>query len=298
MIRRPLGISLTLAGLLWIAPTAPAQHGAANPAFFAVKVYPILESAQCRGCHSTDGVASGTRLHFPEKDATQSQIQLFGLSLSPLIDRSNSSNSLLLIKPTNRLRHTGGERVHPGSEEEKLLIQWVEYLASTPEDALTSARSHLGAPADGSKPNQLVRRLTHSQYNNTVRDLLGDYSRPAQRFPSEDYVDGFKNQLRTQGMPPLLLETYSTAAEKLALNAFRAGDVNGLIPCKPACATDVKCRDQFLRSFGLRAFRRPLRETEFQRYAAAFSAQARATGKFNEGARAVVEAMLQSPKFL
>ena len=59
-------------------------------------------------------------------------------------------------------------------------------------------------------PKQLVRRLTHAQYNNTVRDLLGDYSKPAERFPPEDYVDGFKNQLTAQGMPPLLVETYST----------------------------------------------------------------------------------------
>ncbi len=44
-------------------------------------------------------------------------------------------------------------------------------------------------------------------------------------------------------MPPLLVETYSTAAEKLALNAFRIGDVNGLIPCKPSSAADAKCRD-------------------------------------------------------
>src|SRR5207247_1734833 len=76
------------------------------------------------------------------------------------------------------------------------------------------------------------------------------------------------------------------------------GDVNGLIPCKPASASDVKCRDQFVKQFGLRAFRRPLRDSEFRRYSAAFTAQAKATGKFNEGARAVVEAMLQSPKFL
>ncbi len=271
------------------------QLGATDPAFFAANLYPILEAAQCRGCHARDGVASATRLHFPEKDAGRDQVQIFGLSLAPLVDRDNPSKSLLLLKPTNRLKHTGGERVPPGSAEEKVLIQWVEYLASSSDDLLAAARRRLGDAGGSAQPNQLVRRLTHSQYNNTVRDLLGDYSRPAQRFTPEDYVDGFKNQLRHQGMPPLLVETYSSAAEKVALNAFRAGDVNGLIPCK---TTDVPCRDRFVRSFGLRAFRRPLREAEFQRYAAAFSVQARATGKFLEGARAVVEAMLQSPKFL
>jgi hypothetical protein len=102
-------------------------------------------------------------------------------------------------------------------------------------------------------------------------------------------------------MPPLLVEAYSAAAEKVALNAFRAGG-NGndhdVIPCKPASATDGACRDRFIQSFGLRAFRRPLLDKETQRYAAAFTVQARATGNFLEGARAVVEAMLQSPNFL
>src|SRR5947207_2316248 len=63
-------------------------------------------------------------------------------------------------------------------------------------------------------------------------------------------------------------------------------------------ATDVKCRDRFVREFGLHAFRRPLGDAEFQKYAKAFTTQARATGTFLEGARVVVEAMLQSPKFL
>src|SRR5206468_9314354 len=194
--------------------------------------------------------------------------------------------------------HTGGVRIRPGSFEEQALAEWVRHLAALPEDTVAAARERLAATNVASARDQRLRRLTHSQYNNTVRDLLGDYSRPAQRFPVEDYVDGFKNQLRLQGMPPLLVESYSTAAEKLAINAFRAGDANGLIPCKPASPSDLKCRDRFVRTFGLRAFRRPLRNAEFQRYAAAFSAQVRASGKFLDGARTVVEAMLQSPKFL
>src|SRR4029453_4189883 len=113
----------------------------------------------------------------------------------------------------------------------------------------------LAAGEGEAAPKQLVRRLTHSQYNNTVRDLLGDYSKPAQRFPPEDYVDGFKNQLRHQTVPPLLVEAYSAAAAPLAMNGFRAPDWNGWVPCKPASATDAACRDQFLKTFGLRAFR-------------------------------------------
>ena len=283
--------------LPWIPAAAWAQNAAVDPGFFATKLYPVLEAAQCRICHATDGVASGTRLHFPDPGAKQEEIQVFGLSLTPLVDRSNPSNSLLFVKPTNRMKHTGGERIKPGSEEEKLLSQWIQYLAAASENSLAAHR-RLGESAGTAKRGHLLRRLTHSQYDNTVRDLLGDYSRPALRFPPEDYVDGFKNQLHYQSMPPLLVEAYSSSAEKLALNAFRAGDINGLIPCKAVTPSDVKCRDLFVRSFGLRAFRRPLREAEFKRYTAAFSAQAAASERFLDGARTVVEAMLQSPSFL
>ena len=174
----------------------------------------------------------------------------------------------------------------------------MHYLATVPDATVAAAKQRMAGGEAATQPDQFVRRMTHSQYNNTVRDLLGDYSRPADRFPPEDFVDGFKNQLRTQGMSPLLVDAYSNAAERLAKNAFRAGDINGLIPCKPASAGDVKCRDEFVRKFGERAFRRPLTDIEFRRYTALFTAQARKSGKFLEGARVVVEAMLQSPKFL
>jgi len=318
---------LCVVAIAVVAPVLAAQ----TPISFTRTVYPIFESAQCRGCHTDDGVASATRLHFPEPNASPDEIEAFGLTLAALVDRTDPARSLLINKPTNRVRHTGGVRIQPGSFDEEALRTWVQYLAGVSEDVVTAARERVSASNTASTPDQLLRRLTHSQYNNTVRDLLADYSRPADRFPPEDFVNGFKNQLRTQGMPPMLAEVYSASAEKLALNAFRAGDVNGLVPCNPSTlrepqgrpepgrgttssglprapsrgtatsAGDTRCRDQFVRSFGMRAFRRPLTDVEFQRYAALFDAQAPQpgkTGQFLGRAGVVVEAMLQSPKFL
>lgn len=265
---------------------------------FSRHVYPIFESAQCRGCHNDDGVASATRLHFPDPNASPEEIEAFGLTLAALVDRADPARSLLINKPTNRERHTGGVRIQPGSTDEQALLEWVRHLTSISEEAVTAARERLTASRTAPVSPQLLRRLTHSQYNNTVRDLLGDYSRPADRFPPEDFVNGFKNQLRTQGMSPLLAEVYSASAEKLALNAFRAGDVNKLVPCRATSARDTRCRDQFVRDVGLRAFRRPLTDAELRRYGTLFSAQAAKAGQFLDGARVVVEAMLQSPKFL
>ncbi len=41
---------------------------------FAHQLYPVLEKAGCRSCHNVDGVASATRLHFPEEDASPARI--------------------------------------------------------------------------------------------------------------------------------------------------------------------------------------------------------------------------------
>ncbi len=265
---------------------------------FAAMVYPVFEKANCRGCHSDEGVASGTRLHFPPEGAGPEEVEAFGLSLAALIDREDPSRSLLLNKPTNRTRHVGGVKIEPGSPEEQVVRTWVQHLATVPDAAIAAARARLAIVKPATAHEVGLRRLTHSQYNNTVRDLIGDHSRPADRFPPEDFVGGFKNQTRTQGIPPVLEDAYSRAAERLALNAFRAGDVNNLVPCKPASARDAKCREQFVRTFGEKAFRRPLNDAEVRRYNELFAEEAGRTGKFLDGARVVVEAMLQSPKFL
>jgi hypothetical protein len=143
-----------------------------------------------------------------------------------------------------------------------------------------------------------LRRLTHSQYNNTVRDLLGDQTRPADRFPQEDFVHGFKNQ-GPQDVPPLLAEAYNTAAERLARNAFPGGeDVNHLLPCKPRSPADAGCAASFVRRLGARAFRRPLTAAEVGRYTSVLLREASRTGDFHKGAQLAIEGMLQSPKFL
>ncbi len=197
----------TLACLLF-ALTANADD------LFTEKLYPMFEKAQCRLCHNDNGVASGTRLRFPAEKATPEEINQFGLNLRAFINPNRLEDSLLLRKPTNRLAHTGGERIRQGSEEEKLLQTWATHLSRLPATVVSAGKPR-------SNGRQITRRLTHNQYNNTVRDLLGDESRPAAKFPAEDFVHGFTNQAEGQGMSPLLSEAYGQAAEKLARNAFR-----------------------------------------------------------------------------
>jgi hypothetical protein len=266
-----------------------AALGQTSP--FSDGLYPILKNAGCPTCHNSNGVASATRLHFPDANAPTERAEAFGRSLVRLVDREHPAESLLLKKPTKRIPHAGGERIKPGSAEEAALIAWIRFLASMPADELAAALKYDEAGTDAERrQGAVLRRLTNSQYNNTVRDLLGDQTAPATQFPPEDFVSGFKNQYDAQNLSPLLEEAFSSAAEKLAQNAFRKGDLRHLIPCQPGPA----CREQFVREFGRKAFRRPLDSGECKRYVALFASES----SFLAGAQLVVEAMLQSPNFL
>src|SRR5262249_1815617 len=61
---------------------------------------------------------------------------------------------------------------------------------------------------------------------------------------------------------------------------------------------DAACRTKYIRALGLRAFRRPLAETEVAPYARLFANEAEKQKDFLKGAQVVLEAMLQSPAFL
>ena len=259
---------------------------------FRNTLYPILEKASCRACHNVDGVASATRLHFPEADADADKIAAFGNSLVVLVNRQNLDKSLLLQKPTARIPHTGGERIKQNSPEEAVLRAWIAKLAQLSGVELATALKYRELEGEGGGPAQdaLLRRLTNSQYNHTVRDLLGDQTGPAMQFPPEDFVNGFLDQSSGQSLSPLLEEAYSNAAETLARSAFRGGDTHGLVSCKPS----AECGKRFVREFGRKAFRRPLEPVEQQRYESLLAREP----DFLKGAQLVVEAMLQSPNFL
>jgi hypothetical protein len=291
--RKEIRLALAVAGALSASWALQGQRRAApDPQFFVRDLYPAFEAAGCRGCHSEDGVASTTRLRFPPKGAPPEQIRAFGLRLDKLVDRGDPRQSLLLLKPTNRTAHTGGERVHPGSQQETALTAWVEYLAGSTAEELGAELKKIPSYRPAAESGPPIRRLTHSQYNRTVRDLLGVLTRPARRFPPEDYVNGFKNQAAGQMMSPTLSEAYGAAAENLAASVFRYGASGNLIPCKAEGPQDAGCAERFIRQFGRRAFRRPLEEKEAARFKQLFLAESRKSGIFLKGAQIVVEAML------
>jgi hypothetical protein len=75
-----------------------------------------------------------------------------------------------------------------------------------------------------------IRRVNRLEYNNTVRDLLGDLTHPADAFPAEEKRLGFDNNADALSVSPVLAEQYMLAAEALAATAVDARWA-ALVPC-------------------------------------------------------------------
>src|SRR6185503_19844086 len=60
-----------------------------------------------------------------------------------------------------------------------------------------------------------LHRLNRVEYNNTIRDLLGEDFHPADDFPGYDSGYGFDNNGDVLSLPPILLEKYMAAAENI-----------------------------------------------------------------------------------
>jgi hypothetical protein len=159
--------------------------------------------------------------------------------------------------------------------------------ASFPEQALAPA-------ALGTR----IARLSHTQYEHTVQDLLGVPEALDLTF-APDALDGFGFDTSHDLRVDLRLgPQYRAAAEALAERAVTdPATFARLVPCAPVAPG---CRDEFLRSFGARAFRRPLAPADLESFQRLFDAAAvpDAGDPFRAGVRRSVAAMLQSPEFL
>ncbi|WP_244227709.1 DUF1592 domain-containing protein [Corallococcus aberystwythensis] len=140
-----------------------------------------------------------------------------------------------------------------------------------------------------------LHRLNRAEYNNTVRDLLGDTGSPASDFPPDDHGFGFDNNADVLSMSPLLMEKYSHAAEALVEAAWARGAFGACVldPARPeACAREL------LKTFARRAWRRPVTSEEVERLVA-FVALARQQGDAPEvGVKLALRSVLVSPHFL
>jgi hypothetical protein len=143
-----------------------------------------------------------------------------------------------------------------------------------------------------------VRRLTLLEYQRTLHDLLGDATVVSSDGAPTDWAFSTIGY-RTGRAPDQAqdLQFFLRSAEAVAATAVQHPE--RLLPCPlpTATADEEACAAQFIARFGVRAYRRPLRDDEPDRLLALFHA-GRTGAAFLDGIRVVVTALLQSPFFL
>ena len=141
-----------------------------------------------------------------------------------------------------------------------------------------------------------LRRLTPTEYTNTLRSLLGDaVGLPAIEFPPDAALGAFHNAAALLRVTDLLADGLAQAAQKLAQTA--TAQLPPLLGCDPAQGDEAGCVRGFLKSFGARAYRRPLSSAEQDRLFAVYQ-QGRTGSDARAGVALALEVVFQSPHLL
>jgi len=138
-----------------------------------------------------------------------------------------------------------------------------------------------------------LRRLTIREYNNTLRDLVGDTANRASAFPADKDSEFLFH--RAQVVSSSDADSLKDAAEGAA--AALAAKITTIAPC--VGMAENACAQKFVTDFGLRAFRRPVEADESTRLMGLYNTGRTMLGLDYPGTiQLMIEAMLQSPAFL
>jgi hypothetical protein len=176
---------------------AEAQTPAAKSAPLPKHVTAFLKE-HCYVCHGPDKKRASLALH------------VFNDEISILKDRKRWQHVVHMV--------FSGEM--PPQEKPRPKLQDVDAFLKTVNDIFD--RHDRSAGRDPGRVT--MRRLNRTEYNNTIRDLVGVDFQPAADFPSDDVGYGFDNIGDVLTISPLLMERYLAAAEAIVNRAIVVGD--------------------------------------------------------------------------
>ncbi len=153
-----------------------------------------LVQKYCADCHQGDEPAGSLELSNVASPAV-------------IVQERQKWEQVLKVARTGQMPPPKADR--PTSEELQTLIS---YLKLVFDEADRNAVSRVGKVT--------VRRLNRSEYNNTIRDLMGVDFAPAADFPADDIGHGFDNIGDVLTISPVLMERYLAAAEQIVQRAI------------------------------------------------------------------------------
>lgn len=174
---------------------APAGRGPGRETTrFQREVQPLL-NRYCHSCHGEKPKGGlDLRIYTDEQSAVQ------GREVFEKVLRNLQSHEM---PPEGRPQ--------PTLEERDLIAAWIQEVCFQ---------------CDCSKPDPgrvTLRRLNRTEYDHTIRDLVGVNFQPAADFPEDDTGYGFDNIGDALSLSPVLLEKYLAAAERILEAAIVVG---------------------------------------------------------------------------
>ncbi len=148
-------------------------------------------------------------------------------------------------------------------------------------------------------PEPTLRKLTTSQYENSISDVLGAGLVMPTSLEPDTEIDGLYSVGAGQAsVSPTGVVRYEDAAYLLAGQALGPDHRGMIMPCTPSGITDDACAEQAVAQIGRRAWRRALTAEEQARLVGIAGDAAAVLGDFHIGLGYAVAAILQSPNFL
>ena len=251
--------------------------------FFHREIAPLMVQ-HCLECHDTS--SSKGKLDLSKKSAAMA-----GGKEGRAIIPGNGSRSLLWQMVAD---NDMPEDREPLSQREKAsLKKWIDDGAHWPVEMIDPLAYKSGPNAN----NRFVRRLTVPEYIETVRAILGvDIAEQARKLlPADLRADGFSNTAYNLGVDLKHVEAYSRlasiAVQKMDVTKFAARfSSNRSLTQKPMRAHIAKLGKWILRG--------PLEEHEINTFRGISTAVAANGGSFDQAMTYILEAMLQSPRFI
>ncbi len=209
--------------------------------------------------------------------------------------------TLTQLTENRRIWEKVHQRVHAGDmppeEMEPLEIDdrvWLsEWILETLRQAAYERRDQ--------SARSFLRRLNRTQYNNTIRDLLGIHFEAGDGLPADGAGgEGFDNAAETLFLSPIHAEKYLEAAQQALEYLSRDNRARRqLMVAQPSddLAEDDAART-ILARFLPRAFRRPVADEEIDRLLGMFQVAREEEMSFDEAIYYAVSGALISPQFL
>jgi len=181
---------LVAAGVCATAAGAARADLAAGrpPASFQTAVQPLLKT-YCFECHG-DGKHKGDIALDRDRDAEA--VRADAKVWDTVLDRVHTED----MPPDDA-------DYQPSPAERDTITGWIE-----------RELYHMD-PANPDPGRVTIHRLNRTEYNNTIRDLVGVDFHPADDFPSDNSGYGFDNVSDVLSLSPVLLEKYLTAARRI-----------------------------------------------------------------------------------